>query len=85
MRIYMQIPAIDGKAPRFYQLALQQDLISGWNLVREWGQSGSPGRIKKDHFNDHASALAALLRVRDTQLQRGYKVVFMQGQDIHHG
>jgi predicted DNA-binding WGR domain protein len=81
MRIYMQIPALDGKPPRFYHLALQQDLLSGWNLVREWGQQGSAGRIKKDHFPDHETALAALLRVRDTQLQRGYKVVFVQGQD----
>jgi len=81
MRIYMQIPAIDGKPPRFYHLALQQDLLSGWNLVREWGQQGSPGRLKRDHFPDRDSAQDALLRVRDTQVQRGYKVVFIQGQE----
>ncbi len=77
----MQIPALDGKAPRYYQLALQQDLLAGWTLVREWGQQGSPGRLKRDHFPDRESALEAMLRVRDTQLQRGYKVVFMQGQE----
>ncbi len=77
----MQIPALDGKAPRYYQLALQQDLLAGWTLVREWGQQGSPGRLKRDHFPDRETALEAMLRVRDTQLQRGYKVVFMQGQE----
>jgi len=81
MRLYMQIPAIDGKPARFYQLALQQDLLSGWNLVRQWGQLGSSGRLKRDHFADHDSAQDALLRVRDMQLQRGYKVVFIQGQE----
>lgn len=77
----MQIPALDGKPSRFYQLALQQDLLSGWNLIREWGQLGRAGRIKRDHFPDRESALDALLRVRDTQLKRGYQVVFMKGLD----
>jgi len=81
MRIYLQIPALDGKPPRFYHLALQPDLLGGWSLVREWGMQGSPGRVKKDHFADRDTALEALLRVRDTQLKRGYKVVFMQGQE----
>jgi predicted DNA-binding WGR domain protein len=81
MRIYMQIPALDGKPPRFYQLALQEDLLSGWNLIREWGQLGLAGRIKRDHFNDWDSALDAMLRVRDSQLKRGYQIVFMTGMD----
>lgn len=81
MRIYLQIPALDGKPPRFYHLALQQDLLGGWNLVREWGRQGAAGRIKKDHFPDRETAEAALTSVRDTQVRRGYKVVFMQGQD----
>lgn len=78
----MQIPAIDGKAPRYYQLILQQDLINGWTLVREWGQQGSSGRVKRDHFKNRESAESAMIRVRDTQIDRGYKVVFMQGQDL---
>ncbi|HID48400.1 MAG TPA: WGR domain-containing protein [Chromatiales bacterium] len=81
MRVYMQIPALDGKPPRFYQLALQQDLLSGWNLIREWGQQGQAGRIKRDHFPDRESALDALLRVRDIQIKRGYQVVFLKGMD----
>ncbi len=81
MRIYMQIPALEDKPPRYYQLLLQKDLIEGWTLVREWGQTGRSGRVKQDHFDDRDSALAAMLRVRDTQLKRGFKVVFMQGQE----
>lgn len=81
MRIYMQIPALEGKPARFYQLALQQDLLAGWTLIREWGPQGKTGRIKKDHFPDLMTAQAALEKVRDTQLQRGFKIVFMQGTE----
>ena len=82
MRIYMQIPAMDDKPPRFYQLMLQKDLMGGWTLIRNWGETGSPGRVKKDYFEDRDKAQDALLRVRDTQVERGYKVVFMHGQEL---
>ena len=62
MRVYMQIPAFNGKPPRYYQLVLQEDLINGWTLVREWGQQGYAGRVKRDHFPDRAAAEAALLQ-----------------------
>ena len=81
MRVYMQTVAEADKFPRFYQLVLQEDLINGWTLVREWGQQGSSGRVKKDHFTSHEAALRALLKVRDAQLERGYRVVYMQGED----
>ena len=81
MRIYMQTVADADKFPRFYQLLLQEDLINGWTLVREWGQQGAAGRVKKDHFATREDAQRALLKVRDAQLQRGYRVVFMRGED----
>lgn len=84
MRIYMQIPAMDDKPSRFYQLMLQKDLMGGWTLIRNWGETGSAGRVKKDYFEDRDQATAALLRVRDTQVERGYKVMFMQGQELPH-
>lgn len=81
MRIYMQIPALDGKPSRYYQLLILEDLLDGWTLIREWGQQGRSGRVKRDHFENREMAEDALLRVRDSQLKRGFKVVFMQGQD----
>ena len=81
MRVYMQIPAIEEKPSRYYQLLLLEDLIDGWTLVREWGQQGRSGRVKRDHFENLETAQNALLRVRDSQLKRGFKVVFMQGQN----
>lgn len=81
MRIYLQIPPVDDKPSRYYQLMLLEDLIDGWTLVREWGPVGASGRVKRDHFASRDEAEQAMIRVRDAQLQRGYKVVFMQGQE----
>jgi len=80
MRIYMQIPPQDDKAPRFYHLHLQEDLLGGWSLIREWGYQGARGRVVREYFTDRESAEAALVRIRDEQLKRGYRVVFIQTQ-----
>ena len=80
MRSYMQIPPDGDKAPRYYPLHLQDDLREGWTLSREWGYQGASGRVKREHFADHEAAESALLKIRDEQIQRGYRVVFMQAQ-----
>lgn len=82
MRIYMQIQQKE-QQPRYYQLLLQQDLLDGWTLVREWGKQGSSGRVKRDHFPCRNDALIALERVRDAQLSRGFRVVFTQGAETN--
>jgi predicted DNA-binding WGR domain protein len=78
MRIYMQIPPSDAGAPKFYHLHLQEDLLDGWTLIREWGFQGAGGRMVRDHYPDRESAEAAMLKLRDVQLKKGYRVVFMQ-------
>ncbi len=80
MRIYMQIPPSDTTPPRFYHLHLQEDLIDGWTLIREWGYQGSGGRVVKDHYTDREQAEQAMMAIRDAQLKKGYQVVFMQAQ-----
>ncbi len=82
MRIYMQIPPADDRPPRFYHLHLQEDLLEGWTVVREWGFQGAGGRVLKEHFPDQESAQQALMKVRDEQLRRGYRVVFMQAEGM---
>ena len=76
----MQIPPQSGHPPRYYHLHLQEDLLEGWTLIREWGYQGSRGRVLREHYADREEAEAALIRVRDEQLKRGYLVVFMQSQ-----
>lgn len=78
MRIYLQTPVTDDRPPRFYHLFLQEDLLEGWTLVREWGFQGSPGRVIRDHFGTYEEAEEALARHRDHQLKRGYRVMFQQ-------
>lgn len=80
MRIYMQIPPGPGSVPKFYHLHVQEDLLDGWTLVREWGFQGASGRMLRDHFVDRESAEKAMLSIRDAQLKKGYQVVFMQAQ-----
>ena len=80
MRIYMQIPPSDAGHPKFYHLHLQEDLLDGWTLVREWGFQGAGGRMVKDHYVDRESAEKAMLVIRDAQLKKGYRVVFMQAR-----
>jgi predicted DNA-binding WGR domain protein len=78
MRLYMQIPPEGDKPPRYYHLHLQEDLIDGWTLIREWGYQGTAGRLRKEHYPDRETAEAALVKVRDEQIRRGYRVVFIQ-------
>jgi len=75
----MQKSAEQDAAPRFYHVLIQQDLLDGWTLVSEWGNQGSAGRVKKQHFSNRDEAEHALLKSRDDQLDRGYKVVFLEG------
>ena len=80
MRVYMQTPPGPDGPPRFYQLILTRDLVDGWTLIREWGQAGSPGRSKRDHFPDYSSAAQALERLREAQIRRGYRTMFIEGE-----
>lgn len=79
MRLYLQMPPAENQPPRFYHLVLQEDLLGGWNLLREWGAQGRPGITRRDHFEDRDSALNALVEARDRQLARGYRVMYREG------
>ncbi|MBD3609098.1 MAG: WGR domain-containing protein [Gammaproteobacteria bacterium] len=81
MRIYMQTPPNPEKPPRFYHLFLQEDLLDGWTLVKETGNQGSSGRLQREHYNSREEAQAALIKVRDAQVKRGYRVVFAKGDE----
>ena len=82
MRIYMQKPPVIDKAPRNYHLHLQEDLLEGRTLIRERGYQGASGPVNRQHFDDQAAAQAAMMKIRDEQIKRGYQVVFMQAQPL---
>ena len=80
MRIYLQTPPNADGNPRYYHIFLQEDLIDGWTLVKENGIQGSSGKVTKTHYPDHDLALAGLIKARDSQIKRGYHVVFLRGE-----
>ncbi len=79
MRIFMQTAPGQAQAPRFYQLILQEDLLGGWSVLRQWGRLGTRGALRKEHFDDLDAAQQALVDHRDEQIKRGFNVMFIHG------
>jgi predicted DNA-binding WGR domain protein len=86
MRIFMQTkPASSSEAPKYLHLILQQDLLGGWSLTREWGQQGGRASAKREVYLDRAAAEQAMIAARDQQLKKGFAVMFFQGMDAPPG
>jgi predicted DNA-binding WGR domain protein len=81
MRVFMQTKTAGADAPRYYQIVLQQDLLGGWTLFREWGQQGGKASSRREVFLERDAAMSAFERARDAQLKRGFHVMFAQGFD----
>ena len=81
MRLFMQSSTTGAEAPRYYQIVLQQDLLGGWTLFREWGQQGGRASSKREVFLERDAALVAFEHARDAQIKRGFRVMFSQGLD----
>ncbi len=85
MRLFMQTKPAGRDAPRYYQIALQQDLLGGWTLFREWGLQGSRSSSKRELYLERDAAMQAFEHARDAQIKRGFQVMFAQGFDGPHG
>jgi predicted DNA-binding WGR domain protein len=81
MRVFLQTKPLAAEAPKYYQIALQQDLLGGWTLTREWGQQGGRVSLKREIYLERDDALAAFEHARDAQLKRGFRLMFAQGAD----
>lgn len=66
---------------RYVQLILQQDLLGGWSLIRETGQQGTRGSVRREQFLNLEAAQDALAKARDQQIKKGLKVMFSQGAE----
>ena len=84
MRLLLQQRPLAGEPPKYVQLVLQQDLLGGWQLLRESGQTGGKATLRKEQFLDQKQAIDAFEKARDAQLKRGFQVMFAQGAN-HHG
>lgn len=81
MRLFLQQKPLAGEAPKFVQLSLDQDLLGGWLLIRESGQTGGRSQLKREQYLDRDQALAAFEKARDAQVKRGFHVMFAQGAE----
>jgi predicted DNA-binding WGR domain protein len=79
MRLLLQQRPVAGESPKYVQLILQQDLLGGWLLLRESGQTGGKATLRREQFLDQQQAIDAFERARDAQLKRGFQVMFAQG------
>ena len=82
MRLLLQHPPVGAEAPRFVQLALQQDLLGGWLLVRESGHIGQRSSVKREQYLNQDEALTAFAQHRDQNVKRGFQIVFVQGEAV---
>lgn len=57
---------------RFYTMSLQETLFRECSLVREWGRIGRGGQVSEDTFPTIEDAEAALARLYQAKLKRGY-------------
>ena len=81
MRLFLQQKPMAGEAPKFVQLILEQDLLGGWVLVREAGQTGGRSQLKREVYLERDTALAAFEKARDSHVRKGFHVMFAQGAD----
>ncbi|MFH1599748.1 MAG: WGR domain-containing protein [Pseudomonadota bacterium] len=79
MRLLLQQKPNAGEAPKFVQLTLQQDLLGGWTLLREAGQIGGKTQLRREQFLERDAAMSAFEKARDTQVRKGFQVMFAQG------
>ncbi len=63
----------------YYAIQIQRDLLGQWQVVREWGRSGSPGTMRHVPFDSHAAAEANMTALLEELTSRGYQVVMREG------
>jgi len=81
MRLFLQQKPTAGESPKFVQLILEEDLLGGWCLVKESGQTGGRSQLKREQFLQQELAISAFEKARDAQVKRGFQIMFVQGAD----
>lgn len=81
MRVLLQHSPKSGDPPQFIQLMLQPDLFGGWTLLRETSRDGR-SQLKRSQFENRASAVAALKKLRESHIKKGFKPLPPPGSNI---
>ncbi|WP_439144187.1 WGR domain-containing protein [Planktotalea sp.] len=59
---------------RFYCVELTKDLFGDHGIHRQWGRSGSWGRIRNDWFDTKQEAQRAMSKLINDKVTRGYAI-----------
>lgn len=72
MRVCLRRIEAENNMQRFYALLVQPTLFGEWELVREFGRIGSPGRVMATPFPTETEAHAALNAIFVHKQAKGY-------------
>ncbi|HRN59706.1 MAG TPA: WGR domain-containing protein [Chiayiivirga sp.] len=73
-QLTMQQTSTSLPTPRFVRLVLQEDLLGGWELIRETGQAGGRSQVRRALFLSRAQAVDAFEAARAEHARRGFEV-----------
>ncbi|MBF0422393.1 MAG: WGR domain-containing protein [Magnetococcales bacterium] len=79
MKAYLQKINPQSGEVWFYSIQIQRDLLGEWQIIREWGRSGSSGTIRRQAFNDLGLAMENMDLLVEQLREKGYRVVMREG------
>ncbi|MBF0455331.1 MAG: WGR domain-containing protein [Magnetococcales bacterium] len=79
MKAYLQRLNPNSGDVWFYSIQIQRDLMGRWQVIREWGRSGSPGTVRHMPYDAYYDAQESMETLIEELSQRGYQVVHSEG------
>lgn len=79
MKAYLQKVNAQSGGVWFYSIQIQQDLLGEWQIIREWGRSGSSGTIRREAFEAIGPAMENMNLLVEQLREKGYRVVMREG------
>ncbi|MBF0193108.1 MAG: WGR domain-containing protein [Magnetococcales bacterium] len=65
----------------YYSIQIQRDLMGRWQVIREWGRSGSPGTVRYMPYDSFFDAQDSMQTLVEQLSDKGYQVVHSEGPD----
>lgn len=82
MKAYLQRVNPQSGEVWFYSIQIQLDLLGEWQIIREWGRSGSSGTVRRQVFDDLDPAIKNMDLLVEQLRDKGYKVVMREGLTV---
>ncbi|MBF0140646.1 MAG: WGR domain-containing protein [Magnetococcales bacterium] len=79
MKAYLQKVNEQSGGVWFYSIQIQRDLLGEWQIIREWGRSGSSGTIRREAFDNLGPAMENMNLLVEQLREKGYRVVMREG------